>query len=248
MLKDIFTLLQIHKKELRVGGVPTIILSLIIPLGILFVIKFIGIDDSESIKKSVIKGTLIVSCMNSIITMIAHKIILLRKNKGLDFYLTLPTTQAALYVSIIVAFVLFRLPITLVLFVISKMLLGLPLALTDLFFALPNLIMLFFFGYLGMVIGISITELKLASTISTLLASLIIALTPVYYPLENLSGIHKSIVIFTPIPYISNLLDCFFDPSAFDSLFFLENLGIFMVFFILVSTLLVFTKRREVTI
>jgi hypothetical protein len=230
--KEFWTLLNIHLKEYRLAGNSGLVASFVFPIGVLIIFRFVGLAHSAVISGQLLVGTIIFSCINVMLLGFSQKIVFLKYYKGLEFYLALPVNKAVLFLSLIVASILFQLPITLSLYLFSKFLLIKKLVLSDLYFIFPSIVILGFFGMCGLILGIMNKNPKQGTIIGRIVVSFIVVFTPVYYSSEHLSSIHAVFTRLTPIPYMSDMLLYFVaDRGTINT--FMFNISIVAVYFLI---------------
>lgn len=171
-------------------------------------------DSGPEALAHVFSGNLVLVLVFDTLTRLTSRFSFMRFNGGLDYYATLPISNAALITATMLSFLVLTLPSLALTLAAGSLLLGIPLRLqVGLVLAIP-LSALATSG-IGAFIGARARNPQAASSISFLVSMLLMGLGPVMVPASRLPAVMVWLGYLSPATYAASALrQCLLGPST----------------------------------
>jgi ABC-2 type transport system permease protein len=122
-------LTRIQLARLRTSWRPYLIVSSVMPLGIALLLRAVMAEEQvDEFGVQIVAGSAVLAIAMTAIVMLAQRMSWLKESGGLDYFVTLPVSRAAVIGSVLLSFAVFALPGTVVVVVAGAALFDLSLA------------------------------------------------------------------------------------------------------------------------
>ena len=182
----------------------------------------------------ILTGSLIIGAISTSLSTLSSKINNIVTSDGMEFFLGFPISKFEFILALITAELIIYLPSSIIVLAFGKAYLGI--------YSNTNYIMLIIFLILlslslvgiGAIIGYKSKNFNQNLTISSLVSYGIVFLSPIYYPIDSLHVVLRSLSYFFPSTYAANVIrGLILDSSSIPNKEILINLSVLMLFCLL---------------
>jgi ABC-2 type transport system permease protein len=203
MLSHYGGLLRLLLAEYRNTWFIHVIFGFLMPLGIVFFVKYMGGGISQERTVYLLGGNLATAIVFGPTMMLAGKIGWGRQNREFDYWASLPLPKMVLILAIVSVSLVFALPGLAALYLLGRLMLGLPLGNGLWLIPLVPLGALSLVG-LGAFIGCYARDGQTANTLANLLMLFATFLSPTMIPVEAMPAPLRLVAPLTPITYAAD--------------------------------------------
>jgi ABC-2 type transport system permease protein len=201
MINNTMVFLKISLLELKVQGIATTLLVLIIPLGIMGLVYFIGGLSSPDYGMQMLCGNLTLVISQSCIVFLASSLLYLKLRGGFEQYSVFPINRSSLIVATVLFRMILLIPYLIVLFGISVYAFKVKINFHPLFFLIIFLAAVSL-SSLGMVFALSSKNFRKSESQINIIMFLIMFGAPLFYPMKALPIPLQIIHFCLPFTYI----------------------------------------------
>jgi ABC-2 type transport system permease protein len=196
-------LVRVLLKEYRSSWYFFVLLGVMMPLGMLFLMKYTIVTMTPERATFLIGGNLVTSIIFGPTGMLINKLGWGRQSREFDYWAALPVAPLALILAIVFVSVLFTFPGLIGIFLIGASMLGIPLVRGIALLPLVPLGALSLVG-LGAFMGSYAKNGQIANALSNLLLAFVTFLSPTLIPVEVLPAPLRFLAPFSPITYAAD--------------------------------------------
>lgn len=201
--RDFFDLFYIQLMVYRVYKSFILIMAVILPVGIIVMMKFLIDINQPSQAIYIISGNIVISMVGVSTVMLAQVLSHMKEVGSFEYYASLPISKLNLIMAIIAVYFLLSLPGIITVFIVGNILFKLNIFPHPLLLVFMPLT-IFSLSGLGALIGIYSRRELQANMISQMVNLGIIFLSPVIIPLEKLPNFLASISKILPSTYAAH--------------------------------------------
>lgn len=243
-IEDLRILFKISLLELKVNGIFTTLLSLIIPLGIMMIVHFIGGLKDPDMATQMLSGNLTLVLSQTCIIQIALAFNHLKTLGGFEQYSVFPIKRSAMiFAAILYRFVLI-IPFLVALASISVLLLKVNFVFNPVILVVIALTALCF-SNIGTLLGISSTDFVKTNNLVNILMFVIMFGTPLFYSITSFPVPIQIVQLMLPFAYVVDAIkrSLFSSEISFRLLLDVAALVLFTIISFILST---FFKKWQV--
>lgn len=204
-LTEFLILLKIQLATFRMMGPFALMISGILPVGMMYVMCTFAGELSINQAINIVAGSMVMGLSNTCIATMGQIIAEMRLTGSLAYYATLPIARWRFILSIATAYLLAGLPSMIIIVAMAPIILGHTLMLH------PAMLLVLALGAtalsgIGAAIGLYAPSPIAANVFSLAISFGFVFLSPVYYPVESMPALLGKFSIIVPMTYIARAL------------------------------------------
>ena len=203
MLKDIFTIATINFKEIRISGVFSIILSVLMPVGVVVFLSIAQPNMPTEMRLKWILGNVIVSILQTCVGNLGGRIAQIKWYGGSEYYFVLPIKRVALMYGILINYLILSLPGIFAVLAAGAICYKVTYAFHPLLIVIFLEMIIAFCGF-GFLIGMKSRNTGQAVALSQAISFFLMFLTPVYYSIYSLPLAYRWFAQMMPTTYATH--------------------------------------------
>jgi ABC-type multidrug transport system permease subunit len=185
LLLECWVFILIDVKRLSGWLITNALFSMVIPLGIIFMISLMSIDMTKEVAVVYISGNIITSISNLCITSLAQSLIGKRMQNGFEHFATLPINRLSPLVGTFVSSAVGTIPSLIIMPIIGMLIFNVTISVSGWLIIIIIISVIIMTG-IGAIIGTCIDDYNKANTIAMIVMFFVMFGTPVYYSLDAL--------------------------------------------------------------
>lgn len=200
MIKETLTLFVMQIKLYRQIGLMAIVISALLPLGLIFLLRFVFPAIPADYLLYFISGNLTLSLMTVCIIMLSQSLAQMRQIKSFEYYAVLPINKLSLVLSIIFSFFIMCMPGFLILVIVASFLFNFQFIPHPAFIIIV-ILTIFSLSGIGAILGVYTRHFMQTNLLSQIFGFGLMVITPVFYPIDILPEPVQILSLFFPTTY-----------------------------------------------